>query len=190
MKLEKRHIALIINYGKYILLLIICAYAVSSYQKNEWIRIPLKNIQMEPKIRGTSASGTSEDLSYIWVNPLSDATNNPQLNQIVRYEWRRTDTRERDIQEVIYLGRVIALPGQRVMIKEGNVFVDGTRIPQDYVESKSLNDDYEEIIIPQGCVYLLVDNRKAGENRPGHFLRDSRQLGPIPIYLISGVLKE
>ncbi|MEK7486947.1 MAG: signal peptidase I, partial [Planctomycetota bacterium] len=179
-----------INYGKYVLLLIISAYSVSSYQKNEWIRIPLKNTQMEPKIRGTSSSGTAEDLSYIWINPLSEATNNPQLNQIVRYEWKRSDTRERDVQEVLHLGRVIALAGQRVAIKEGNVYVDGTRLTQDYVETKRIGDDYEEIIVPQGSVYLMVDNRNAGELRPGHYLRDSRQLGPIPIYLITGVMKE
>lgn len=190
MKVEKRHLMKAVNYGKYIFGLIVVWYTVGLYKSNEFVRIPLKNDQMEPKLSASSSGGSADDLAYTVINPLSDATNNPQVDQIVRYEWTRVDVRERDVQEVLYLGRVIALPGQRVRITAGDVYIDGTKISQDYVANKSVKDNYEEIIIPKGHVYILVDNRTAAEKRPGHYLRDSRQLGPIPIYLINGVAKD
>lgn len=79
--------------------------------------------------------------------------------------------------------RVIALEGDYVNIEDGVVFVNGEPIDEDYLEKEIIttaeyNSLYGEIIVPEGHVYVLGDNRPAS--------KDSRVLGPVDMKSISG----
>jgi signal peptidase I len=190
MQIEKRHIALAINYGKYIGLIIVVAAFVKFYRRNDFVRIPPKNDQMSPKIQATSGDGKSSDLSWVIVNPTEEACLEPKVNSIIRFEWQRRGSGDKSAPEWVHIGRIIALEGDRIRIDKGKVFVNGSAVEQDYVGEKYEKDTYEEIIVPKEHAYILVDNRKAFDQRLGYFLRDSRQLGMIPYYLITGVVTQ
>jgi signal peptidase I len=58
---------------------------------------------------------------------------------------------------VEYIKRVIALPGDMVEIKAGQVLVNGQPIQQGYF-SEAPQNDYASITVPPGCYFLLGDN--------------------------------
>ena len=82
-----------------------------------------------------------------------------------------------------YIKRVIGLPGDHIEIKYGKVYINGNEYEEEYI-SKALKTDmalggeFDDIIVPEGYVYVLGDNRVASV--------DSRRFGCIPISKIEG----
>lgn len=74
------------------------------------------------------------------------------------------------------IGRVVALPGQTVALRLGEVFVDGERQPApagvDVETGPGPGRDLPETRVPKDHVFVLVDNRDLGG--------DSREAGPVP----------
>lgn len=72
--------------------------------------------------------------------------------------------------------RVIAKENQHIQIRDGKVFVDGRELIEDYVSNEETNignDLYSDMIVPEGCIYVLGDNRLPEKSR------DSRFFGPV-----------
>jgi len=65
---------------------------------------------------------------------------------------------EADGSRKLLIKRVIAFGGDRVEIKSGVVYVNGTALVEDYVIRKS-NETILEFQVPDGHVYFLGDNR-------------------------------
>jgi len=72
--------------------------------------------------------------------------------------------------------RVIAKENQHVEIRDGRVFVDGRELSEDYVNNVETHIDntlYSDMIVPEGCIYVLGDNRLPEKSK------DSRVFGPV-----------
>lgn len=54
--------------------------------------------------------------------------------------------------------RVIGLPGDRVAVKQGKVYVNGQSLDEPYV-TESANYGYGPVTVPQGHYFVLGDNR-------------------------------
>lgn len=77
--------------------------------------------------------------------------------------------------------RVIAVPGQTVDIRDGQVLIDGTPIDEPYVHGKDTAPGGVALpyTVAEGEVWLM------GDNRPNS--KDSRWLGPQPFTALRGV---
>ena len=61
-------------------------------------------------------------------------------------------------EEETYLKRVIGLPGERVKVSEGKVWINGKPIDEPYIHEEPLYE-YEEVTVPEGEYFVLGDNR-------------------------------
>lgn len=85
---------------------------------------------------------------------------------------------------VIIIKRVVGLPGERVSIREGYVFIDGRQLIEPYLSVDVLTSEhnmaYSDVLLGPDEYYLLGDNRMGS--------RDSRDIGPVHRSEIEGKL--
>ena len=85
------------------------------------------------------------------------------------------------------MGRIIAVPGERIRASDGEIFVNGKKISEAQYLKNTNREPFTvaEILVPAGHVFILVDNRAAyRKRRYRKGMRDSRHRGPIPIWAI------
>jgi signal peptidase I len=76
-----------------------------------------------------------------------------------------------------FLKRVVALPGERVRLDAGVLYVDGRRIAEPYVSFPDVRS-VAPVVVPPHALYVLGDNRALSE--------DSREWGPVPESAVIG----
>jgi signal peptidase I len=76
-----------------------------------------------------------------------------------------------------FIKRVIGLPGDRIEIRRGTVLVNGTALNEPYVQFPD-GHTYAAVVVPQGSLYVLGDNRADSE--------DSRAFGFVPQNQVMG----
>ncbi|MCD6119716.1 signal peptidase I [bacterium] len=57
-----------------------------------------------------------------------------------------------------YIKRVIGLPGDKVLVKNGKVWINGKQLEEDYIAEPPAYH-YEEVSVPEGYLFVLGDNR-------------------------------
>ena len=89
-----------------------------------------------------------------------------------------------EFSKVSYIKRVIGLPGDHVEIKDGKVYLNGELLEENYldnnVETTSLEGLFTDVIVPEGTVFVMGDNRSHSA--------DSRRFGCIPMDKLEGTV--
>ena len=84
-----------------------------------------------------------------------------------------------EINKVNYIKRVIGLPGEHIVIKDGKVFMNDKELDESYLKTGVTTDDYSgrgkciDIVVPENSVFVMGDNRTQST--------DSRCFGCIPL---------
>jgi signal peptidase I len=123
-------------------------------------RIRVDGFSMEPSLH----SG-----EFVIINKLAYKFGSPQRGDIIVFRPPRA-------LELEYIKRVIALPGDQVVIADGKVQVNGQALDEPYIlqpprYSSSWN-------VPEGYVFVLGDNRNNSS--------DSHNWGPVPLKDVIG----
>lgn len=84
----------------------------------------------------------------------------------------------RPMDESYYIKRLIGLPGDVVEIKDGSVFVNGSKLSEPYLKKGTITEGDLKITVPRNEVFVLGDNREVSS--------DSRYIGTISIEKIKG----
>jgi signal peptidase I len=95
---------------------------------------------------------------------------NPERGDIVVF-------RRPPVASMGYVKRIVGLPGETLLIKSGEVYIDGRRLEEPYANGKT-HPDLAPHSIAEGTYYVLGDNRWVRE--------DSREFGPVPLKKIEG----
>lgn len=82
-----------------------------------------------------------------------------------------------EIEKVSYIKRIIALPREKVSIKNGKVYINDEELQENYLESnvktEVKNEKMINFTVPEGYIFAMGDNRE-------HSL-DCREFGCIPL---------
>ncbi len=116
-----------------------------------------------PQVSGPSMSPEIESGEYVVVNTLSYRLGDPQRGQIMAFRHERS-------APMVFLKRVIALPGERIKIDRGIVFINGKAIDEPYLRFRD-ERSVPETVVPPSFYYVLGDNRRDSD--------DSRDWGPV-----------
>ncbi|HYL92089.1 MAG TPA: signal peptidase I [Alphaproteobacteria bacterium] len=118
------------------------------------------------KVEGSSMQPGLADQERIFINKLVYRLESVQRGDIVVFRYPRDPDKS-------FIKRVIGIPGDRVRVTDGRVFLNGELldepyVPDDYLDSRS----YRETIVPDGTYFVLGDHRSMSN--------DSRDFGPVP----------
>jgi signal peptidase I len=78
-----------------------------------------------------------------------------------------------------YIKRVVALGGERILVNDGSVYINGKKLDEPYIAAP-MDYSMDETVIPEDSVFLMGDNRI--NSTDSH--NDS--VGPIPLSQVEG----
>ena len=117
------------------------------------------------KVEGTSMMPGLEDQERIFVNKFVYRWEPIQRGDIVVFRYPRDTSKS-------YIKRVIGVAGDRIRIENGQVYVNGEALDEDYVPSDYADArSYREIVVPSNSFFVLGDHRTMSN--------DSRDFGPV-----------
>ncbi len=113
-----------------------------------------------------------QDQDRLFINKLAYHVGTVQHRDVVVFRYPRDLTKS-------YIKRVIALPGDRIRIDHGKVFVNDVRLQEPYVPVRYTDERSQpEMTVPQGEYFVMGDHRSISS--------DSRDFGPVERSLIYG----
>lgn len=124
------------------------------------------------RVEGTSMLPRLEDQDRLFINKFVYQIQSIQRGDVVVFHYPRDP-------EKSYIKRVIALPGDRIGIEDGHVWLNGHElheiyVPDQYRDTRSM----EEIVVPPDSYFMMGDHRSISS--------DSREFGPVARDLIYG----
>lgn len=126
------------------------------------------------KIKGQSMHPTFPDAEYLLTEKVSYYREDPRRGDVIVFK--------PPISEDEFIKRVIALPGETVMVINGKVFVNDKQLKEDYIKvdtnSGAFLSEGEKYVVPEGNYFVMGDNRPHSS--------DSRAWGPITKKVITG----
>ncbi len=124
------------------------------------------------KVEGTSMMPGLEDQERIFVNKFVYRWEPIQRGDIVVFRYPRDTSKS-------YIKRVVAIAGDRIRVDDGQVFVNGQALDEEYVPSEYADArSYPEITVPSNSYFVLGDHRTMSN--------DSRDFGPVNERFIYG----
>jgi len=124
------------------------------------------------KVEGTSMMPGLEDQERIFVNKFVYRWEPIERGDIVVFRYPRDTSKS-------YIKRVIGVAGDRVRIENGQVYVNGEALDEDYVPSDYADArSYGEVVVPANSFFVLGDHRTMSN--------DSRDFGTVNERFIYG----
>lgn len=129
------------------------------------------------QVRGNSMYPNFHNNEYLLTNKLSYRLGKPERGDVIVFKAPKN-------QEYDYIKRVAGLPGEKIEIKNGKVYINDkvleeSFLPEDYRTSGgSFWREGQEASVPEGEYFVLGDNRSHSS--------DSREWGVVPLENIIG----
>lgn len=146
------------EFGKDIIIVAVVVAAVSFF---------IKPIIVE----GVSMLPTLESRDYLLVNRQAYNIGKPERGDIVVFP------HEEGVDEKLYIKRVIGLPGDHLVIRDGKVYINDKLMKEDYIAEDYTSGDID-YMIPAGRIFVMGDNRGNSS--------DSRFFGTVKIDEVLG----
>jgi signal peptidase I len=124
------------------------------------------------RVEGTSMLPRLEDRDRLFINKFVYSFSAIERGDVVVFHYPRDP-------EKSYIKRVIALPGDRLRIDHGTVWLNGkplreSYVPEEYRDSRTM----AEMVVPEDAFFMMGDHRSISS--------DSREFGPVERSLIYG----
>lgn len=107
-------------------------------------------------VSGQSMHPTLENNDYLIINRLAYGTDEPQRGDIVVFKTKLTDNKSHKEKNLVK--RVIALPGEHIVIKDSKVYINDKLLDESYIKG-IYTSGYIDMIVPNNQVFTMGDNR-------------------------------
>ena len=121
------------------------------------------------RVDGASMEPTLQSGEFVIVNKLAYFFGDPEVGDIIVFHFPRDPDQE-------YIKRIIGLPGDRVEVKNGEVFVNDQILDEDYIAAAPVYNEVWEV--PADSLFVLGDNRNNSS--------DSHSWGSVPLDFVIG----
>ncbi len=121
------------------------------------------------QVHGASMEPTLKGDELLIVNKLVYHLDEPDYGEIVVFH----TSEERD-----FIKRVIGLPGDHIVIRDGKVYRNDKLLTEPYIYEQMNTNIEEDIIVPPSQIYVMGDNRNNS--------KDSRRIGPVLVDKVVG----
>lgn len=134
------------------------------------------------EVKGSSMLPNFFDKEFLLTEKLSYQFGQPKRGDVVIFKAPASEPCAADQCE--YIKRIIGLPGDKVMVKDGNVYLNGKLMDQSFLPAGVItnpgdfNQEGIEVTVPDGQYLCFGDNREHS--------RDGRVFGPVKKELIVG----
>lgn len=144
------------------------------------IIIPVRYFLIQPfYVKGASMEPNFYDHEYLIVDEISYRFNEPERGDIIVFRYPRNP-------QEYFIKRLIALPGEEVQIKGGDVVLfndenpEGTVLEELYLKTgiKTYGLSEDKVVLGENEFFVLGDNRNQS--------KDSRSFGPVNDSFIIG----
>lgn len=108
------------------------------------------------RVDGQSMRPTLQNNEKVLVNKFIYHVYPPQRGDIIVFEYPKDPSRN-------FVKRVIALPGDTIEIRNGNVYLNGQLQNEPYILSVT-RGDYPLQTVPEGHIFVMGDNRNNSED--------------------------
>lgn len=129
------------------------------------------------QVVGNSMFPNFHDKEYILTDKISYCLNDPKRGEVVVF--KSPEDAEKD-----FIKRVIALPNETIKVEDGQIFVNGVPLIEDYLDpniqtpSGKFLGEGKEIKVPAGSYAVFGDNRlNSSDSRTWGFITASRACG-------------
>jgi signal peptidase I len=123
-------------------------------------RVRVENISMMP---------TLQPGEFVLVNKIAYKVGEPSRGDIITFHYPRNPVEN-------YIKRVIGLPGDKVVIQNGQVFVNDQQLAEPYISAPPAYAN--NWTVPEGSLFVLGDNRNQSS--------DSHSWGYVPMDSVVG----
>ena len=124
------------------------------------------------RVEGTSMLPRLEDHDRLFINKFVYHIESIQRGDVVVFHYPRDP-------EKSYIKRVIGLPGDRIWIDRGQVWLNGAALREKYVPDRYRDTrSMAEMVVPDDSYFMMGDHRSISS--------DSREFGPVERDLIYG----
>ena len=110
------------------------------------------------KIKGASMMPNFPDGEYLLTDKVTYRLNEPERGDVIVFEAPTNDGEE-------FIKRIVGLPGNKVSIKNGSVFIDGKKLTEPYLSDNIYTSagrflgEGKEVLVPEDELFVLGDNR-------------------------------
>lgn len=129
----------------------------------------INTVSARVRVDGFSMRPTLDDGEFILVNKLSYKFWDVQRGDIIVFHFPRNPSEE-------LIKRVIGLPGDRIVVQNNELYVNGQRIEETYIAQAPLYSG--EWTVAEGTLFVLGDNRNNSN--------DSKDWGLLPFDQVVG----
>lgn len=133
---------------------------------------------MQPhQVKGASMENTFHSGDYILTNKIAYRFGQPQRGDVIVFKSPKNPN-------IDYIKRIIGLPGDRIMIQNNEVYLNGQILQENYIAAKTtlfqggFMQEGVEVVVPENHLFVMGDNRPRSS--------DSREFGFIPITDVIG----
>ena len=124
------------------------------------------------RVEGTSMLPRLEDHDRLFINKFVYRISSIHRGDVVVFHYPRDP-------EKSYIKRVIGLPGDRISIDRGRVYLNGKALRESYVPEEFRDTrSMAELVVPEDAYFMMGDHRSISS--------DSREFGPVDRDLIYG----